>query len=136
MSQSVSQVRSVVVEREFAHPPEKIWKALSQGHLIAEWLMKNDFHPVVGHKFKFNADWGAIDCQVVAVETNTSLAYSWAAYGLESTVTWTLTSTASGTRLRMEHVGFRPDQEQAYQGAKGGWHKFVSALEQMLERID
>jgi uncharacterized protein YndB with AHSA1/START domain len=116
VSQSVSQVRSVVVEREFAHPPEKIWKALSQGHLIAEWLMKNDFHPVVGHKFKFNADWGAIDCQVVAVETNTSL--------------------ASGTRLRMEHVGFRPDQEQAYQGAKGGWHKFVSALEQMLEQID
>jgi uncharacterized protein YndB with AHSA1/START domain len=131
-----SQVRSVIVERELPHPPEKVWRALTEGHLLADWLMKNDFQPFVGHKFKFNADWGVIDCEVVTVEPNTSLAYSWAAYGLESTVTWTLISTPTGTRLRMEHVGFRPDQEQAYQGAKGGWQNFVTALEHMLERID
>jgi uncharacterized protein YndB with AHSA1/START domain len=136
VNQSVSQVRSVIVERELGHPPEKVWRALSQGYLLAEWLMKNDFQPVVGHKFNFNADWGVIHCEVVTVEPNTSLAYSWAAYGLESTVTWTLTSTAIGTRLRMEHVGFRPDQEQAYRGAKDGWHKFVTALEHMLKRFD
>jgi uncharacterized protein YndB with AHSA1/START domain len=126
----------VIVERELLHPPEKVWRALSQGHLIAEWLMKNDFQPVVGHRFNFKADWGVIDCEVVAAEPNASLAYSWAAYGLESTVTWTLTAIPTGTRLRMEHVGFRPDQEQAYQGAKGGWRKFITALERMLERID
>jgi uncharacterized protein YndB with AHSA1/START domain len=136
VSQSASQIRSVIVERDLCHPPEKIWRALTQGHLLADWLMNNDFQPVVGHRFNFKADWGVIDCEVVTVEPNTSLAYSWAAYGLESSVTWTLTSTATGTRLRMEHVGFRPDQEQAYQGAKSGWRKFVDALEHVLERID
>jgi uncharacterized protein YndB with AHSA1/START domain len=136
VNQSVSRVRSVIVERELPYPPEKIWRALTQGHLLADWLMKNDFQPVVGHKFNFNADWGVIDCEVVAVEPITSLAYTWAAYGLESTVTWTLTSTAAGTRLHMEHVGFRPEQEQAFKGAKVGWQKFVTALEHVLERID
>ena len=63
--------RSLVVEREMPHPPEKIWRALTQGPLIEEWLMKNDFQPVVGHKFNFRASpmphWnGVTDCQVLA----------------------------------------------------------------------
>jgi uncharacterized protein YndB with AHSA1/START domain len=136
VTHSALQVRAVIVERELPHPAEKIWRALTQGHLLAGWLMKNDFQAIVGHKFNFTADWGVIDCEVVTVEPNTLLAYTWAAYGLESTVTWTLISTATGTRLRMEHVGFRTDHEQAYQGAKGGWQKFITALERTLERID
>ena len=83
--------------------------------------MKNDFKPVVGHRFNLRADWGAVDCQVLAVEPNKTLSYTWAAYGLESVVTWTLTPTSTGTHLRMEQSGFRPDQQQAYQGAKYGW---------------
>ena len=86
--------------------------------------MKNDFQPVVGHRFNLRADWGAVDCQVLAVEPNKTLSYTWAAYGLESVVTWTLTPTSTGTHLRMEQSGFRPDQQQAYQGAKGGWQQF------------
>jgi uncharacterized protein YndB with AHSA1/START domain len=98
--------------------------------------MKNDFKPVVDHRFNLRADWGAVDCQVMAVEPNKTLSYTWAAFGLESIVTWTLTATSSGTRLRMEHAGFRPDQQQAYQGAQGGWRKFFAALEQLLARAD
>jgi len=128
--------RSVVIEREMPHPPEKIWRALTQGSLIGEWLMKNDFQPVVGHRFNFRADWGVIDCQVLAVEPNKMLSYTWAAYGLESVVTWTLSPTSTGTHLRMEQSGFRPDQRQAYQGAKSGWRQFFAALEQVLARID
>ena len=94
--------------------------------------MNNDFKPVVNHRFNLRADWGAVDCQVMAVEPNKTLSYTWAAYGLESVVTWTLTPTSSGTRLRMEQSGFRPDQQQAYQGAKGGWQRFFAALEQVL----
>jgi uncharacterized protein YndB with AHSA1/START domain len=136
MTSTASETRSVVVEREIPFPPEKIWRALTQPHLIEEWLMKNDFRPVVGHSFNLSADWGSVDCQVMAVEPNKTLSYTWGAYGLESVVTWTLTPTSTGTLLRMEQTGFRPDQQQAFQGAKYGWQKFFAALEQVLARTD
>ena len=136
MTDTATDLRSVIVEREIAYPPEKIWRALTQPHLIAEWLMNNDFVPVVDHSFKFTADWGSVNCQVQTVEPNRTLAYSWDAMGLESTVTWTLTPSGSGTLLRMEQAGFRRDQEQAYQGAKIGWRHFFAALEQALGRLD
>ncbi len=134
MTQTATEARSVVVEREMPFAPERIWRALAQPHLIEEWLMKNDFEPVVGHRFNLRADWGSVDCQVLAVEPNKTLSYTWAAYGLESVVTWTLTPTSTGTLLRMEQSGFRADQQQAYQGAKYGWQKFFAALEQLLGR--
>jgi uncharacterized protein YndB with AHSA1/START domain len=124
--------RSVVIEREIPYPPEKIWRALTQPQLIEEWLMKNDFKPVVDHRFNLRADWGAVDCQVLAVEPNKTLSYTWAAYGLESVVTWTLTATSTGTNLRMEHSGFGPDQQQAYAGAKAGWQQFIGNLERVV----
>jgi uncharacterized protein YndB with AHSA1/START domain len=136
MNETSTETRSVVIEREIPHPPEKIWRALTQPQLIEEWLMKNDFKPAVDHRFKLSADWGAVDCRVVALEPNKTLSYTWAAYGLESVVTWTLTPTDSGTRLRMEQSGFRPDQQQAYQGAQYGWQRFFATLDQVLARID
>ena len=136
MTNTATETRSVVVERELPHPPDKIWRALTQPHLIAEWLMQTDFQPVMDHRFNLRGDWGSVDCQVMALEPNRTLAYSWAAMGLESVVTWTLTPTSTGTHLRMEQSGFRPDQQQAYQGAKFGWQKFFGNLEQVLARID
>jgi uncharacterized protein YndB with AHSA1/START domain len=135
MTTTSTETRSVVLEREIPYPPEKIWRALTQPHLIEEWLMKNDFQPVVGHGFSLRADWGAVECQVQAVEPNKTLSYTWAAYGLESVVTWTLTPAGTGTHLRMEQSGFRPDQQQAYQGAKHGWQQFFANLEQVVARV-
>src|ERR1700747_708717 len=129
---SESETRSVFVEREIPHPPEKIWRALTQPHLIEEWLMKNNFKPVVDHRFNLRGDWGAVDCQVLEVEPNKPLSYPWAAMGLDSVVTWTLTPTRTGTHLRMEQSGFRADQQQAYQGAGFGWRGVFAALEQVL----
>jgi uncharacterized protein YndB with AHSA1/START domain len=136
MSESATETRSVVVEREIAFPPEKIWRALTQPHLIEEWLMKNDFKPVVDHRFNLRADWGTVDCQVLTVEPNKTLSYTWGAYDLKSVVIWTLTPTSKGTHLRMEQSGFRRDQPQYYQGAQGGWQRFFANLEQVLARID
>jgi uncharacterized protein YndB with AHSA1/START domain len=136
MSEAATETRSVVVEREISHPPEKVWRALTQPLLIEEWLMKNDFKPVVGHRFNLRADWGAVDCEVLTIEPNKTLSYKWDAMGLESVVTWTLTPTGTGTHLRMEQMGFRPDQKQAYGGAKFGWQKFFASLEQVLARAD
>jgi uncharacterized protein YndB with AHSA1/START domain len=136
MSTPTNETRSVIVERDISHPPEKIWRALTQPHLIEEWLMKNDFKPVSDHHFQFRGDWGAVDCQVMAIEPNKVLSYTWAALGLESVVTWTLTRTSTGTHLRMEQSGFKPDQNQAYRGAQFGWQKFFANLEQVLARAE
>ncbi len=141
MTSIATGTRSVIVEREIAYPPEKIWRALTQPHLIEEWLMKNDFVPVAGHRFNLRKEPQpgisiVVDCEVKAIEPNRTLSYTWDAYGLESTVTWTLTPTPTGTRLRMEQSGFRPDQEQAYRGARSGWQQYFAALEQILARTD
>ena len=138
---SEPETLSVVVEREIPFPPEKIWRALMQPHLIEEWLMKNDFKPVVGHRFNLRAEpnprWnGIVDCEVLAVEPSTTLSYAWGTLGLGSVVTWTLTPTSTGTHLRMEQSGFRTDQQQNYQGARYGWKRFFANLEQSLARMD
>lgn len=135
MNDISSETRAVVIERELPHPPEKIWRALTQPELIAEWLMKNDFKPVRGHRFDLRADWGTVDCEVLEVEPNKLLSYTWASYDLKSVVTWTLTPTRAGTRLRMEQSGFPPDRPQYYQGAQSGWPHFLAAMEQVLARL-
>lgn len=132
MSSAATETLSVVVERDVAFPPEKIWRALTQPHLIEEWLMKSDFEPVMGHRFRFSAEWGAVNCRVETLVPNRTLSYTWDGMGLESVVTWTLTPTSGGTRLRMEQVGFRPDQQQAYRGATAGWPRFFARLEEVL----
>jgi uncharacterized protein YndB with AHSA1/START domain len=139
--------RSVLIERELQHPPEKVWRALTQGALIEEWLMKNDFEPEVGRKFTFRTapgpHWnGVTDCQVLAVEPYRTLAYSWnssgeeAENGVKTVVTWTLTPTPRGVLLRMEQSGFREDQTANYQGATYGWRNFFDQLERVVGRLD
>jgi uncharacterized protein YndB with AHSA1/START domain len=128
---------SLVLEREMPHPPEKIWRALTQGPLIAEWLMTNDFQPVVGHRFQFRATpvpgWnGIIDSEVLLVEPYTRLSYGWTSMGLETVVTWTLTPTAGGTLLRMEQSGFPSEEGKNYKGAKYGWTNFIGKLEHVV----
>jgi len=141
MTEAAAEMRSVVIEREFAFPAERIWRALTQPHLIEEWLMKNDFKPVVGHRFNLRGEWGGVlDCEVLTIEPQKTLAYTWnfshedAAFDLKSIVTFTLTPTRNGTHLRMEQAGFRPEQKQASGGAKFGWEKFLANLEEVLAR--
>jgi uncharacterized protein YndB with AHSA1/START domain len=125
---------TVVVEREFAHPPEKLWRALTTPHLMAEWLMECAFSPVVGTRFQFRADWGTVDCEVRVVEPERRLAYTWDAYSLKSVVTFTLEPSAGGTRLRMEQTGFKPNQTPFLEGARAGWPRFLGNLEALLAR--
>ena len=136
--------RSLVVERVFTHPPEKLWRALTESPLLAQWMMKNDFEPVVGRRFQFRADpmpnWnGIVDCEVLAVEPLRQLSYNWGvggAGGLQWVVLWTLTPAECGTHVRMEQSGFEPDQQAAYQGANYGWQKFFGGLERVLGELD
>jgi uncharacterized protein YndB with AHSA1/START domain len=140
MSEANSSTRSVVVEKEFAHPPEKIWRALTEDDLIAQWLMENDFQPVVGHRFQLRTtpvpQWnGVIDCEVLLAEPYERLSYSWGTMGMGSVVAWTLTPTPGGTLVRMEQSGFGADQEANYKGAQYGWRKFFGGLERVVGEI-
>jgi uncharacterized protein YndB with AHSA1/START domain len=141
MSNDTAVTRSLVIEREMPHSPEKIWRALTEGPLIAEWLMTNDFKPVVGHRFSFRSTpvpgWnGIIDSEVLVVEPASRLSYGWASMGLESVVIWTLTPTAGGTHVRMEQSGFPSEESASYKGARYGWTSFIGKLELVAGRLD
>jgi uncharacterized protein YndB with AHSA1/START domain len=139
MTETAIATRSLVVERHIPHPPEKVWRALTQSHLIVEWLMENDFAPTVGHRFTFRAKplpgWtGVVNCEVVTVEAPRLLAYRWgdgteSDSGLVTLVTWTLTAQNGGTLVRMEQSGFRPQDERAYERMGGGWPRILERLE-------
>jgi uncharacterized protein YndB with AHSA1/START domain len=134
---ATGETRTLVIEKEFSHPPEKVWRALTQGSLIKEWLMDNDFQAVVGHKFSFRAtpvaNWsGVIDSEVLVVEPEKKLSYSWGTLGVDTAVTWTLAATKTGTLLRMEQSGFGSDQDANYKGAKYGWAKFIGNMERVV----
>jgi uncharacterized protein YndB with AHSA1/START domain len=141
MSNTAESTRTLVIERVFPHPPEKLWRALTENPLIAQWLLKNDFEPVVGRKFQFRSEpvpnWnGVIDCEVLVVDHLTRLSYSWSSMGGDSVVLWTLTPTEGGTHVRMEQSGFRPDQQAAYKGATYGWQKFLGNLERVVAGLE
>lgn len=131
--------KSIVVERDMPHSPEKIWRALTSPALIADWLMDNDFAAEPGRKFQFRAKpvpgWSGItNCQVIEADAPTRLVYSWgdgseSASGLKTIVSWTLTPTATGTLVRMEQSGFRPEDEMGYQAMSGGWPRILAGLE-------
>src|SRR6266702_3023144 len=137
---TTANTHSVVIERNMPHPPEKIWRALTETSLIKEWLMDNDFEAVMGRKFSFRAtpvpnSNGIIDGEVQIVEPNKKLSYTWGTMGMESLVLWTLIPTEGGTLVRMEHSGFRSDHDVAYKGAQYGWTKFVGGLERVVAEL-
>lgn len=136
MTSPTATPRALVIERVLPHPPEKVWRALSDPSLLAEWMMKNDFQPIVGLKFTFRGEpqphWdGIVPAEVLAVEPQTRLSFRW----YDWVVDLTLTPTAEGTRLRMEQAEFGPDQSAAYNGAQYGWGGFLKALDALLARI-
>ena len=100
------------------HSPEKVWVALTDRAALAEWLMPNDFKPVVGHKFRLQVDGmgsfsGLNECEVLAVEPNRRLQYNWVVVSKDRSkprhtpmvLTWTLTPENRGTRLALEQTG-------------------------------
>ncbi|HEY6447938.1 MAG TPA: SRPBCC domain-containing protein [Acidobacteriaceae bacterium] len=141
MSAAAECPRSLVVERVFPHPQEKLWRALTNGSLLEQWMMPNNFAPVVGHKFQFRTDpkpnWdGVVDGEVLVVEPIDRLSYTWgtggAKSGMQWVVEWTLTPNAGGTHVRMEQSGFSPEQKGNYNGAKYGWNLFFNGLERVV----
>lgn len=131
------EARTIVIEQELSHAPEKVWRTLTEPELLEKWIMVNDIRPLVGHRFTFRAPptpwWnGIVNCEVLEIDPPKRLRYSWRSgtesAPLDTVVTWTLAPTPSGgTRLTLEHSGFLSDSPFAYEGAKKGWQQMVGA---------
>ncbi|MFZ1430125.1 MAG: SRPBCC domain-containing protein [Geminicoccaceae bacterium] len=136
--------QEIVVEEVLPHAPETIWRALTNGELIARWLMApTGFAAVPGTRFTFQTKpagaWdGVIHCRVLEVLPNERLAYAWqggaegnVGYGapLDTVVTFALTRVAEGTRLRLVHAGFvTPRNDTALRNMGAGWPKVIANI--------
>lgn len=122
--------------------PEKVWRMLTEPKLLERWIMANDMEPEVGRKFQFHREpiggWdGVVHCEVLELDAPKRLAYAWnvgGGMGLETVVTWTLTKTATGTKLELVHSGFEPGP--AFGGAKYGWNTMGAVLVKALAEAD
>jgi len=136
-----AQTESISFEFDLPHAPEKVWRALTDPVLLAEWLL-----PVIGLElgpgatFTFKTQpypgWdGVVNCRILELEAHRKLSYTWGVPGLDTVVTFTLTPTASGTRLSLVQSGFKPDQKQNFGGARYGWKMMGGKLVDLLARI-
>ena len=136
---SATATQAITADYDLPHPPEKVWRALTERALLARWLMANDFVAEVGHAFTFRAQpmpgWdGIVQCEVIAVEPPVRLAYTWRGGSddgpggrLDTIVTWTLTPTSGGTRLHLEHAGFTAKNAFARENMGKGWRGHIGA---------
>jgi uncharacterized protein YndB with AHSA1/START domain len=136
-----SQTDSISFEFDLNHLPEKVWRALTDPVLLTEWLL-----PVVGLKLEPGADFtfktqpypgwdGTVNCRILESDAHRKLSYAWVVGDMDTVVTFTLTPTASGTRLSLVQSGFKPDQKQNLGGARYGWKMMGGKLVDLLARI-
>jgi len=138
-----SQTETISLELDLHHRPEKVWRALTDPALLAEWLL-----PVAGLKlepgtaFTFKTQpypgWdGTVNCRILEIETHKKLSYAWVVgdMTIDTVVTFTLTPTGSGTRLSLVQSGFKPEQKQESGGARYGWNMMGGKLADLLARI-
>ena len=136
-----AQGESLALDFDLAHPPEKVWRALTDPALLAEWLLPAiDLRLEPGAAFTFRTqpypNWdGTVSCRFVEIEPHRKLSYTWSVPFLETVVTFTLTPTASGTRLSIVQSGFTPEQKREFGGARYGWTMMGGRLADLLGRI-
>lgn len=136
-----SQSESISFEFDLHHSPAKVWRALTDPVLLGQWLL-----PVVnltlerGAAFMFKAppqpDWdGKVNCRFVEIEAQRKLSWTWVVGDIDTVVTFTLTPSASGTRLSLVQSGFKADQKKNFGGARYGWRMMGAKLVDLIERI-
>jgi uncharacterized protein YndB with AHSA1/START domain len=137
---AAAQTESISFEFDLAHPPEKVWRALTTQALLTEWLL-----PIVqlelepGAVFTFRAEpqpgWdGVVNCRMIEIEQFRKLSYAWVVGDIDTVVTFELTPTASGTRLSLVQSGFKPHQKRNFGGARYGWKMMGGRLVDVLAR--
>jgi uncharacterized protein YndB with AHSA1/START domain len=128
----------------FSQSQEEVWEYLTKPELLSQWLMKNDFQPVVGHKFQFIGDCDdrgntAAYCEVLEVKPYSRISYSWQTNSLydgkpfDSTVVWTLIPKDNGTELQLVHNGFVAVEDAI--AHNDGWTRIGNKMVGFLNEI-
>lgn len=137
------QTDTIAFEVELPHSPSKVWRALTDPTLLAEWLLPvTGFDPAPGTAFTFQTQpfpgWdGRVKCRILDSEAEKSLRYAWIVGDMEldTIVSFSLTPTAAGTHLSIVQSGFKPAQKQNFGGARYGWKSMGGKLVDVLERL-
>ena len=133
----------------FPHSPETVWEYLTKFELMAQWLMKNDFQPIVGLDFQFRTNPipslvfdGIFYCKVLEVVPFKRLSYSWKSgpgngeITLDSVVIWKLEPKDNGTQLFLEHSGFaKKENLNFYEGLAHGWIEKLQKIDELLNLL-
>ena len=137
-----SQTESLSFEFDLHHPPEKVWRALTDPALLSEWLLpvvELELEPGAAFTLKTQPypGWdGIVNCRILEIEAQKKISYTWVVgFGLDTIVTFTLTPTALGTHLSLVQSGFKPDQKQNFGGARYGWKMMGGKLVDLLAGI-
>ena len=136
-----SETESLSFEFDLHHGPEKVWRALIDPALLAEWLL-----PAIGLQLEPGAEFmfktqpypgwdGTVNCRFLEIEPQRKLSYTWTVPFLDTVVTFTLTPSALGTRLSLVQSGFTSDQKRESGGARYGWKMMGGKLVDLLGRI-
>lgn len=132
----MSEPGVITVERIYAHPPAKLWRALTDPALHAKWWAAGDVKAEVGHRFELDMGaWGKQPCEVLAVEPERLLRYRFGVGRLDTVITWRLAPEGEGTRLTLTHEGFQLDTpmgKQAFEGMKPGWPGVLARIDGAL----
>lgn len=134
--------RDLHFERTYPHPPELVWAALTTAEALSEWLMPNDFQPVVGHRFQFRTKPapgfdGTVQCEVLELVPPKRLVFTWAGGGIDTRLIWTLEPVAGGTRLTLDHKGFQGLRGMMVSAILGkGWNSKILSIKlpELLDR--
>ena len=135
--------RELRYERFLPHPPERVWRALTDSRLMGRWLMETDFEPVVGHRFQFRTDPaptfdGVLYGEVISVDPPRLIAYTFKGgiMNYQTMVTWTLLPESEGTRLILEHTGWTGLRDVMISHIIGsGWSRMLNALPDVLDEL-
>ena len=135
-----AQAETISFEFDLHHRPAKVWRALTDPVLLAEWLLPvAELKLEPGAPFTFVAQpqpgWdGFVTGRMLEIEAGRKLSYTWVVGDMDTVVTFELAPTASGTRLSLVHSGFKPGQKKNFNGARFGWKLMGGKLVGLLAR--
>lgn len=136
-----AQTEFISFDFELAHPPEKVWRALTNPVLLADWLLPVvDFELEKGKPFTLKAPpqpgWdGLVNARFLEIEPQKQLSYSWQVGDIETVVTFSLSQSESGTRVKLVQSGFKEHQKQNWGGARYGWRMMGEKLFTVLSTM-